>query len=237
MPFFDQEALIRTKPKPKSKVDSKVRDNVFLTNLVTYINDMFQENVIQIINDAEAVEHSNSYNGYIEQGVVYVNVQNPEHLMHELSHVTLAIMKHKSPEKYYALLSNVQKSETYKVLDTSGAYKHLRGADFLEEVLAQDLGKFLSGQLTGWLSEHESEIESVLDEQPDELLKILFPDVNSDFQFVIPEMKEALKSMTQVPSELQMILQEDQKLLNLKSRLFKGYQKNKQRMKLKADCK
>ncbi|MBO7211786.1 MAG: hypothetical protein J6V44_12380 [Methanobrevibacter sp.] len=70
-----------------------------------------------------------------------------------------------------------------------------------------------------------------------ELLNVLFPDADSDFQFIIPNMKEALIAITQMPSEFETLLKIDQRLLNLKAKLFKGYQKNKQQMKLKANCK
>ncbi|MBO7211785.1 MAG: hypothetical protein J6V44_12375 [Methanobrevibacter sp.] len=148
MPNMSMMSPVRTKAKPKNIRTTNVRDSLFLTDLIGHINATLGTNLIQVINDDDAKTQTGSYNGYIHEGKVYVNVQSPEHLMHELSHVALAVLKHGSPEQYYQLLGSIKNSPTYKVLDASKAYTHLRGADFLEEVLAHDLGLYLSGQFT-----------------------------------------------------------------------------------------
>lgn len=240
MPKMNPLNPVRSKKvKPTTPKYTNVNDSTFITNLVGYVNSILSPTkpFIHVINDEDAIAKTGSYKGYIENGEVYVNVQSPEHLLHELTHVALAILKYGTPDKYYALLNSVKESETYKVLDESGVYSHLRGADFLEEVLTTDLGMYLSGRFTKWADSHSSELDSIFMAQKTELLDVLFPGTDSDIQFIIEPMKAALRFVTEAPSEISELLQVDQKLLNLKTRLFKGYQSNKQQIKLKPNCK
>lgn len=98
-------------------------------------------------------------NAFIYNGEIYINLDNAEldAPLHEFSHILFGILKFTNPNTYQRLMEQVMDSMGSVLQDKARTYKNRSQYDVAEEILVDELGKYLAGQVSIFNTKEDSD--------------------------------------------------------------------------------